>query len=206
MSEAMTDTVRVDLGARSYDVRVGRGLLARAGAEIAPFLKRPRVTVVTDETVGALHLAALREGLGDVAMTALALPPGEATKGWPQFTRTVEWLLAEKVERRDIVIALGGGVIGDLVGFAAAVLRRGVRFVQIFHGSNGGAGAWDAHGALKSGHTALCKQVDQPIGARAHPIVTFRLPSAAVPMKPSSSLASTSIVAALLTSSTGSAS
>ena len=146
MSEAMTDTVRVDLGARSYDVRVGRGLLARAGAEIAPFLKRPRLTVVTDETVGALHLAALREGLGDVAMTALALPPGEATKGWPQFTRTVEWLLAEKVERRDIVIALGGGVIGDLVGFAAAVLRRGVRFVQI--------------------PTSLLAQVDSSVGGK----------------------------------------
>ncbi len=126
-----TETVRVELGARAYDVRIGQGLLARAGAEIAPLLKRRRVAVLTDETVAGLHLAALRDGLGDIAMTALALPAGEATKGWAQFSRAVDWLLSEKVERRDIVVALGGGVIGDLAGFAAAVLRRGVRFVQI---------------------------------------------------------------------------
>jgi 3-dehydroquinate synthase len=124
-------TVRVELGTRAYEVRIGPGLLARTGAEIAPLLKRPRVAVITDETVAALHLEALRDGLGNVAMTALALPAGEATKGWPQFTRAVEWLLAERVERSDVVVALGGGVIGDLAGFAAAVLRRGVRFVQI---------------------------------------------------------------------------
>lgn len=125
------DSVRVALGARSYDVRIGVGLLARAGNEIGPLLHRRRVAVLTDETVAAMHLDALREGLGDIAMTALALPAGEATKGWPQFSRAVDWLLGEKVERRDIVIALGGGVVGDLGGFAAAVLRRGVRFVQI---------------------------------------------------------------------------
>jgi 3-dehydroquinate synthase len=130
----MTDgaeCVRVDLGPRSYDVRIRAGLLARAGAEIAPLLARPRVAVLTDETVARLHLEALRDGLGGIAMTSLALPAGEATKGWPEFARAVDWLLAEKVERRDIVVAFGGGVIGDLAGFAAAVLRRGVRFVQI---------------------------------------------------------------------------
>lgn len=127
----MSETVAVELGARSYEVRIGGGLLARAGAEIAPLLRRPRVAVLTDETVSALHLEALRDGLGDVAMTALALPAGESTKGWPQFSRAVDWLLEQKVERRDIVIAFGGGVIGDLAGFASAVLRRGVRFVQI---------------------------------------------------------------------------
>jgi 3-dehydroquinate synthase len=89
------------------------------------------VAVLTDETVSVLHLSALREGLGDIAMSALALPAGEATKGWPQFSRAVDWLLGEKVERRDVVVAFGGGVIGDLAGFAASVLRRGVRFVQI---------------------------------------------------------------------------
>ena len=125
------ETVPVELGARRYEVRIGSGLLARAGEEIAPLLRRPRVAVVTDETVAALHLEALRAGLGDIEMVALALPAGESTKGWPEFSRTVEWLLAQKVERKDIVIAFGGGVIGDLVGFAAAVLRRGVRFVQI---------------------------------------------------------------------------
>ena len=129
----MTETVHVDLGARAYDVEIGAGLIARAGARIAPMLPRPRVAVLTEERVAALHLEALRAGLaaGGVEMVALALPPGEATKGWPQFTRAVEWLLSEKVERRDVVIAFGGGVIGDLAGFAAAVLRRGVRFVQI---------------------------------------------------------------------------
>lgn len=127
----MRETVKVELGARAYEVRIGTGLLERAGAEIAPLLRRPKVAVITDETVSGLHLDALRAGLGDVEMTALALPAGEATKGWPQFERACEWLLEQKVERKDIVIAFGGGVIGDLAGFAAAVLRRGVRFVQI---------------------------------------------------------------------------
>jgi 3-dehydroquinate synthase len=145
---AEVDSVRVELGARAYDVRIGQGLLARAGAEIAPLLKRKRVAVVTDETVAGLHLNALRAGLAaeGITMSALALPPGEGTKGWPEFSRTVEWLLAEKVERRDIVVALGGGVIGDLAGFAAAVLRRGVRFVQI--------------------PTSLLAQVDSSVGGK----------------------------------------
>jgi 3-dehydroquinate synthase len=125
------DRVEVDLGPRSYEVRIGAGLLARAGEEIAPLLARPRVAVLTDETVAGLHLEALRDGLRGIEMASLALPAGEATKGWPEFSRAVDWLVAKKVERRDIVVALGGGVIGDLAGFAAAVLRRGVRFVQI---------------------------------------------------------------------------
>lgn len=129
----MLNTVPVHLGSRSYEVRIGSGLIDGAGAAIAPLLRRPRVAVVTDETVAALHLDRLRAALAadGITMTALALPPGEGTKGWPQFARCVEWLLEAKVERKDVVIALGGGVIGDLVGFAAAVLRRGVRFVQI---------------------------------------------------------------------------
>jgi 3-dehydroquinate synthase len=129
----MTKTVRVELGARAYDVRIGEGLIAQGGAEIAPFLRRPRVAVLTDETVARHHLDALERGLAaeGIAMSALALPAGEGTKGWSSLARATEWLLAEKVERRDIVVALGGGVIGDLGGFAAAILRRGVRFVQI---------------------------------------------------------------------------
>ena len=144
----VTDSVHVSLGARSYDVRIGSGLTARAGLEIAPLLRRKRVAVVTDENVGALHLEALTAALAaeGIAMTALTLPAGEATKGWPEFTRTVEWLLEQKIERKDIVIAFGGGVIGDLVGFAAAVLRRGVRFVQI--------------------PTSLLAQVDSSVGGK----------------------------------------
>ncbi len=144
----MERTVHVPLGERAYDVVIGPGLLAQAGERIKPLLKRPQVAVLTDETVAEKHLDALRAGLAaaGVEMTALALPPGEATKGWPQFTRSVEWLLEQKVERGDVVVAFGGGVIGDLAGFAAAVLRRGVRFVQI--------------------PTSLLAQVDSSVGGK----------------------------------------
>jgi 3-dehydroquinate synthase len=132
-SVAMRETVHVDLPDRAYDVLIGRGLIAEAGAHIAPLLKRPRVAVLTDTTVAGLHLEALRNGLAaaDIDMEALALPAGEATKSWAYLEQSVGWLLDRKVERSDVVVAFGGGVIGDLVGFAAAILRRGVRFVQI---------------------------------------------------------------------------
>ncbi len=125
--------VQVELGERSYEVRIGEGLIARAGAEIRPLLHRKRVVVVTDETVATAHLPALTKALEaeGIATSALVLPSGEATKGWGNLARCTEWLLEEKVERRDVVLAFGGGVIGDLVGFSAAILRRGVRFVQI---------------------------------------------------------------------------
>jgi 3-dehydroquinate synthase len=125
--------VHVDLGARAYDVRIGAGLLARAGAEIAPLLARPRVAVITDATAAAHHWPAFEAGLAaqGIAAARLDLPPGEATKGWAGLSRAVEWLLDQNVERGDMVVALGGGVTGDLVGFAAAILRRGVRFVQV---------------------------------------------------------------------------
>ncbi|WP_171168462.1 3-dehydroquinate synthase [Ruegeria sp. HKCCA0370] len=144
----MHQTVHVDLGDRSYDVEIGPDLLTRAGGWISPLLARPKVAVLTDENVAGLHLKAMRAGLNaaGIEMTALALPAGEATKSWPHFERAVEWLLAEKVERRDVVVALGGGVIGDLAGFAAAVLRRGVRFVQI--------------------PTSLLAQVDSSVGGK----------------------------------------
>ncbi|WP_209833313.1 3-dehydroquinate synthase [Ruegeria sp. HKCCE3926] len=144
----MHQTVHVDLSDRSYDVEIGPDLLTRAGGWISPLLARPKVAVLTDENVAGLHLEALRAGLNaaGIEMTALALPAGEATKSWPYFERAVEWLLAEKVERRDVVVALGGGVIGDLAGFAAAVLRRGVRFVQI--------------------PTSLLAQVDSSVGGK----------------------------------------
>jgi 3-dehydroquinate synthase len=131
----MTDprTIRVNLGERSYDVVVGAGLLADAARHIALMLARPRVAVVTDATVAALHLPAFRAAMeaAGIAVTAQVLPPGEATKGWEGLSRAVDGLLADRVERRDMVVALGGGVIGDLAGFAAAILRRGVRFVQV---------------------------------------------------------------------------
>nr|WP_119840251.1 3-dehydroquinate synthase [Pseudooceanicola algae] len=129
----MRETLRVSLGERSYEILIGPGLLAEAGAHIAPFLRRKRVAVLTDETVADLHLDSLRAGLAaaGIDMVSLSLPAGEATKGWPQFTRALDWLLDQKIERSDVIVAFGGGVIGDLAGFAASVLRRGVRFVQI---------------------------------------------------------------------------
>lgn len=127
------DVVPVALGARSYEVRIGQGLIDRAGAEIAPLLRRRKAAIVTDDTVAGTHLLRLAAALEaeGIAVTALAIPPGEASKGWDQFARVTEWLLEQKIERRDMVVAFGGGVVGDLCGFAAAVLRRGVRFVQI---------------------------------------------------------------------------
>ncbi len=144
----LLETVHVPLDSRAYDVEIGPGLLEQAGRRIAPFLARPKVSIVTDETVGALHLATLQDSLrrAGIESTALSLPAGEATKGWPEFSRTVDWLLEQKVERRDLVIAFGGGVIGDLVGFAAAVLRRGVGFIQI--------------------PTSLLAQVDSSVGGK----------------------------------------
>src|SRR6056297_654363 len=129
----MSEIVHVGLEGRAYDIHIGPGLLSQAGALIGPLLRRPRVAIITDETVAALHLETFQTGLEDkgISSVVLRLPPGEATKSWPHFERAVEWLLAQKVERNDMVVALGGGVIGDLVGFAAAVLRRGVRFVQV---------------------------------------------------------------------------
>lgn len=127
------DTVNVALGARSYEVRIGQGLIAQAGKQIAPTLRRKKVAVITDDTVAALHLMALAKSFEaeGIVMTALTIPPGESSKGWAQLARCTEWLLDQKIERRDMIVAFGGGVVGDLVGFAAAILRRGVRFVQI---------------------------------------------------------------------------
>ena len=144
----MMQTVHVGLGDRAYDVRIGEGLLHQAGALVAPFLARPKITIVSDDTVAAAHLQTLTRALAGAGIesSSLTLPAGEATKSWPHFEHTVEWLLEQKVERNDVVVALGGGVIGDLVGFAAAVLRRGVRFVQI--------------------PTSLLAQVDSSVGGK----------------------------------------
>ncbi|WP_299041476.1 3-dehydroquinate synthase [uncultured Tateyamaria sp.] len=144
----MRETVHVPLGDRAYDVLIGPGLLAESGALIAPLLPRPRLAVVTESRVAGLHLEALRAGLAAAGIEAVALelPPGEATKNWAHLGQVTEWLLDQKIERRDVVVALGGGVIGDLVGFACAILRRGVRFVQV--------------------PTSLLAQVDSSVGGK----------------------------------------
>ena len=125
--------IRVALGARSYDVVIASGVLNESGARIAPLLKRPWVPVVTDATVAALHLPALQASLGaaGIAHDTLVLDAGEATKGWAGLAQLTEWLVARGIERSDHVIALGGGVIGDLVGFAASIVKRGCGFIQI---------------------------------------------------------------------------
>ncbi len=125
--------VRVDLPGRAYDILIGAGLIDDAGAALAPLLRRARVAIVTDETVAARHLPRLAAALdrAGIAHQALILPAGEKTKGWDGLIRTVEWLLEARVERGDLVLGFGGGVIGDLTGFAAAVVRRGVRFAQL---------------------------------------------------------------------------
>ena len=130
----MSSSVHVGLrGGRDYDVHIGDGLLAEAGRRLSPLLSRRRVTILTETTVAELHLPALEAALADadIVHAALALTPGERTKNWQALEAATEWLLEQQVERDDVVVAFGGGVIGDLAGFAAAILRRGVRSVQI---------------------------------------------------------------------------
>jgi 3-dehydroquinate synthase len=129
-----THTIPIALGDRSYDVHIGAGLIARAGELIAPFAKSKRVFIVSDENVWRLHGAALKQsleaaGLG-VGMVA-ELPPGERTKSFEWLEFLTGRLIEHGVERGDLIIAFGGGVIGDLAGFAAGIVKRGVDFVQI---------------------------------------------------------------------------
>jgi 3-dehydroquinate synthase len=126
-----SNAVSVALGDRSYDVLIGRGLLPSAGALLADRFGAARCAVVTDETVAIHHLPALMASLGERARGHVVLPAGEQSKSFARLGELCDRLLALGVERGDLVIALGGGVIGDLAGFAAAVLRRGVRFVQV---------------------------------------------------------------------------
>ncbi len=127
------DSLRVELGSRSYDIVVGSGALARSGELIAPVIRQKRAIIVTDETVAKLHLAALEVGLdaAGIAHQAIVLPPGEGTKDFPHFAKLTDDILALGIERGTPLIALGGGVIGDLTGFAAATLLRGLDYVQV---------------------------------------------------------------------------
>jgi 3-dehydroquinate synthase len=129
----MTRTVPVGLGARAYEVVIGHGLLDSAGARILPFLKTRRVAVVSDETVWGLHgarLAAVLDASG-IDVSPVIVPPGEQTKSFAGLEDVCDRLLALELDRGDLVVAFGGGVVGDLAGFAAAVYKRGIDFVQI---------------------------------------------------------------------------
>jgi 3-dehydroquinate synthase len=129
----VTQSVRVALGARTYDILIGEGLLAEAGRRIAALRPGARCAIVTDETVERLHGEALRAALdgAGVGHTTIAVAPGETSKSFAVYERVVRAILAERLGRNDLVIAFGGGVVGDLAGFAAATARRGMDFVQI---------------------------------------------------------------------------
>ena len=148
MTLSSAETVRVELADRSYDIHVGPGLVARAGSMIEALRPRARLAIVTDENVAACQLPALRESLAASGRQAaeIILPAGEKTKSHAFLEKTVEGIIAARLERNDLVIAFGGGVIGDLAGFAAAIVRRGMDFVQI--------------------PTSLLAQVDSSVGGK----------------------------------------
>ena len=141
-------TVRVELGERGYDIVIGPGVLADAGARLAELVPGARCAIVTDDQVAPLHMAALRDSLQDagIGATPVVLPAGEPTKSYAFLQQTVEAILHSGLERGDLVVALGGGVIGDLAGFAAAIARRGMGFVQV--------------------PTSLLAQVDSSVGGK----------------------------------------
>ncbi|MBX9932295.1 MAG: 3-dehydroquinate synthase [Methylobacterium sp.] len=118
-------------GGRDYDIRIGRGLLDLAGAEVAA-LGGKAAAIVTDENVAGLYGDRLRASLEAAGLRTglVVVAPGEASKSYATYAQVCDGLLAHRIERNDIVVALGGGVVGDLAGFAAATLRRGVRFAQ----------------------------------------------------------------------------
>jgi len=130
---APRSAVHVDLAGRPYDILIGPGLLSEAGTHITALRKGARVAIVTDRNVAAAgHLATVEAALSEAGIThtAIVVEPGEKTKCWAGLQQVVEGLIAARIERRDLVLALGGGVVGDLAGFSASVLRRGVDVVQ----------------------------------------------------------------------------
>lgn len=142
------ETVRVSLGKRSYNIIIGADLIQRAGDFIAPVLKKKRVAVITDETVARLHLETLTQSLSkhSIEVLPIILPVGEQTKSFAQYEALLDQLLQAQISRDEALIAFGGGVIGDLTGFAAATLKRGMDFIQI--------------------PTTLLSQVDSSVGGK----------------------------------------
>ena len=148
------DTLRVDLGDRAYPIHIGPGLLDRADL-LLPHLAQKRVAIVTNTTVGPLYLERLGKTLGDagVQVDSVVLPDGEAYKNWETLNLIFDALLARRAERKTTLVALGGGVIGDLTGFAAACYQRGMPFIQV--------------------PTTLLAQVDSSVGGKTginHPL------------------------------------
>jgi len=139
---------KTTLGSRSYDILIGGGLIEQAGIEIAQRFPKARVAIVTDTNIAALHLEKLQQSLvqAGIAATVIIVPAGEKSKSFATLEGVVDQLLTAKLERGDLCIALGGGVIGDLTGFAAAITRRGMGFIQI--------------------PTSLLAQVDSSVGGK----------------------------------------
>ncbi|NQD92038.1 3-dehydroquinate synthase [Pseudomonas sp. CrR25] len=145
-------TLQVDLGERSYPIYIGADLFARADL-LAPHITGRQVAIVTNETVAPLYLGALEAALAGYAVTTIVLPDGEAFKTWETLQAIFDGLLTARHDRRTTVVALGGGVIGDMAGFAAACYQRGVNFIQI--------------------PTTLLSQVDSSVGGKTginHPL------------------------------------
>jgi 3-dehydroquinate synthase len=138
--------VEVALGERSYTVSIGSGLLAETGERLERFARGGRLVVVSDTNVWAAQGERLRRGLGSIRAEPVLVPPGEASKSWTALAELVDRLLALGVERGDHIVALGGGMIGDLAGFAAAILKRGCGYVQV--------------------PTSLLAQVDSSVGGK----------------------------------------
>ena len=146
--EGQIETVRVELGARGYDILIGPGLIARAGAEIAARLPGARAAIVTDENLARHHAPALAASLeaAGIAATTIPVAAGEKSKSFGVLEDVVDAVLAARLERGDAVIALGGGVVGDLAGFVAGIVRRGMKFIQM--------------------PTSLLAQVDSSVGGK----------------------------------------
>jgi len=125
--------VPVALGARTYDIVIGRGLLASLGTRIAGLRPGARCAIVTDATVAKRHLAAAEAALhaAGIESAAIVVGEGEGSKSYATFESVCEAIIAAHIERGDLIVALGGGVIGDLAGYAAASVRRGLDFVQV---------------------------------------------------------------------------
>jgi 3-dehydroquinate synthase len=126
-------TIRVELAGRSYDIAIGPGLIDQAGTLSRPLLAAPKVTIVSDETVAPLYGARLAASFDKAGIKAstVTVPAGENSKEFGTFGRLMNELLDQRPDRRTTLVALGGGVVGDLTGFAASVLLRGVDFIQV---------------------------------------------------------------------------
>lgn len=122
-------SVQVSLGAHAYDIHIGNGLLSQITQHVGAQGRALRV--LTDEHVAALHLPALLSGLGINAEQVLVVKPGEPNKSWAGAEQVLDWMLSQKLARDAVLLAFGGGVVGDLAGFCAAIYQRGIAFVQV---------------------------------------------------------------------------